>query len=113
MPNLVGLDLNCQDTFCDAVKNNFAGTTYESRQARVCAGDEASAANNLSAVCGPLSGRAQGQNILLPGSVPVYGLCTTDLSREPTRSRDLSASPTFQTLPSRNSIRGGTQHPGQ
>src|SRR2546421_6361574 len=109
MPKFVGLDLNWGNRFCDPAKGNFVGTTNEPRQTGVRAGDGASASDHLPAVCGPLSGRAQGQILLLSGSIPVHGICATDLSRKPARSRSLSAGSTLQALPSWNSICGGAQ----
>jgi hypothetical protein len=50
-------------------------------------------------VCGALSRQLQGQSVFVLGSVFVHGLCTTDLSREPTRHRRLSERALRSTLP--------------
>ena len=50
---------------------------------------------------GALSRRLQSQSLFLLGSVFVHGLCSTNLSREPTRHRRLSEGALRSTLPLR------------
>src|SRR6516225_5777214 len=52
-------------------------------------------------VCGALSRQLQDKIVFVLGSVFVHGLCTTDLSREPTRHRGLFECALQSTLPLR------------
>ena len=59
------------------------------------------------------AGRAQGQELLVSGSVSVHGVRTTDLSREPARHRGESASTVRKALPLGDSRRRCPQHSRQ
>jgi len=111
--NGLGLDLNGEGGFCDPAKHNFAGTIDEPRQAGVRATDAASSADHVSPLCDPVSRRTQGQVVLLPGSVPEYGVCAADLSRKSARHRSVSARSAVQAVSPRNSLDGRAQYSGQ
>ena len=85
MANSVGLDLNSECGFCDPAKHNFVGAIDEPRQAGVCAVDATSSVDHLPPLRYPLSGRVQSEVLLVPGSIPVHGVCTVDFSGEPSR----------------------------
>ena len=59
----------------------------------------------------PLSRRVQSEVLLVPGSIPVHGVRSVDLSGEPSRHRSMSARAKFQTLSSRDSFGGGSEAP--
>ena len=71
---ILGLDLNCERGFCDPAKNQFAGMIDEPRQARVRATDAAPSIDHVSPMRDPISGRVEGEVVLVPGSVPEHGL---------------------------------------
>src|SRR6266576_553363 len=110
---LPGLDLNFEPVICQPAMNIFAGVIDAYRQAGFCAVNGASAADDVSSLCGAIWGTSQGQAFHLFGSVPLHGLCATDVSREPARHRSLSACSVLQTLSLGFPQRGGAQHPGQ
>src|ERR1035437_10880154 len=105
-----GLDLNCACRFCDPAKYDFAGVIDEPRQAGVCAIDGTLSADDVSSLRDSLSGRTQGQDFLLPGSVPVHGVRAVDLSGEPSGHRSLLARPALQALSPRDSFGHGAQY---
>ena len=57
--------------------------------------------------------QSSSQNIHLPGSVPVHGLCTVDRPGKPARHRNLSSRVAFQSLPCRYSRKDLSQHIGR
>jgi len=99
--NSLGLGLNCECHFCDPAKRAFVGAIDEPRQAGVCAADAASSADHPPPLRRPQSGRVQGEVLLVPGSVPVHGVRTVDLSGEPSGHRSMPARTKLQTLSSR------------
>src|SRR6266700_4372644 len=106
-------DLNREYKVCDPAMRSIAGTNNVRGKAGVCASHGASAAAHVSTNRGPLCGRAEGEVVLVPGSVPVHGVRTADLSREPARHRSLSACAALQALSPRDSVDGRAQHVGQ
>jgi hypothetical protein len=62
---------------------------------------------------GALSRRLQSQSVFVLGSVFVHGLCSTNLSREPTRHRRLSECALRSTLPLRFPQPRLSQHVGR
>src|SRR5215510_12888485 len=110
---LPGLDLNFEPLICHPARNLLAGVIDVYGQAGLCAVDGTSAADNLASLCGALRWTSQDQAFYLFGSIPVDGICTTDLSREPARHRSLSARAVFQAPSLELSQHGGAQHPGQ
>jgi len=112
---LSGLDLNLRPVFCDPASTSWVAEGIdERRQVRVCAADAASSAFDVSPLRATLRWRAQGEELLLLGSVPVHGLRTADLSRKPARYRGVSESPALQALSLRISSKQYlAQHPGQ
>src|SRR5689334_21112162 len=96
---LSGLDLNLQLGFCHPAGISWlAEVRDERRQVRVCAVDAAPSAFDVPPLRATVPGRAQSQELLLLRPIPVYGLRTTDLSREPARYRGVSKSTTLQAL---------------
>jgi len=110
---LPGLDLNFEPLICHPARNLFAGGIDAYWQAGFCAVDGTSAADNLPSLCSALRWTSQNQAFHLFGSIPVDGVCTTDLSREPARYRSLSARAVLQALSLGLSQHRGAQHPGQ
>src|SRR5688572_15939142 len=96
---LPGLDLNFQPAFCHPAMNLVVGVIDASRQVGIRTVDGTSAANNLSSLCGALRGTPQSPAFQLFGSVPVNGLCATDVSRKSARYRSLSTRSVLQALP--------------
>src|SRR3974377_1869574 len=80
-----GLDLNFGPLICQPASNLFAGGIDAYGQVDLCAVDGASAADNLSSLCGALWWTSQGQTVQLFGSIPLDDLCATDFSRKHAR----------------------------
>src|SRR4249920_1205024 len=110
---LFGLDLKSEWAFCHPAKNSFAEVIDAHRQTGLCSVDGSSAANNPSSLRRPLWWTSQSPAFQLSGSVPVDGIRAIDVSRKPARYRSLSSGSVFQTLPSRHSFEGRSQHLGQ
>src|SRR3974377_24226 len=108
-----GLDLNFGPLICQPASNLFAGGIDAYGQVDLCAVDGASAADNLSSLCGALWWTSQGQTVQLFGSIPLDDLCATDFSRKPARYRSFSARPVLQALPPGHPLHGIAQHLGQ
>src|ERR1035437_9207694 len=113
MINYLGLDLNNACGFCDPAKYDFAGVIDEPRQAGVCAIDGTLSADDIPSLRDSLSGRTQGQDFLVPGSVPVYGVRAVDLSGEPSGHRSLLACAALQTVSPWDSFGDRAQYAGQ
>src|SRR5271165_3580461 len=95
----LGLDLNI-DTATRTVTAVLAAESLDaSRPARFCAVDAPSSAHNVSSMRGAVLGRAQGQELLVSGSVSVHGVRAADLSGEPSRYRGEPASTVRKALP--------------
>src|SRR5665647_789809 len=75
------------------------GLNYVHWKTYFLSSDGASSASCLSSMRRSLSRQFQGQGIYLSRPVSVYGLCSTHLSRKPSRYRGLSSCPEEQTLP--------------
>ncbi len=103
-------DLNVARLFDDPELRVTAGVVDVHGQAGFRAADGAPAAAHVSSLRRALPGRAQGQELLVPRSVPVHGLRVADLSREPARHRSLPASAGQQALSSGDSQPGRVQH---
>ena len=71
---ILGLDLNSDNGFCDPAKDYFAGMWHEPRQARFRSTDATSAVDHISTLRQSISGRAQSEVVLLPGSIPEHGI---------------------------------------
>src|SRR5277367_4361042 len=113
LPFFLGLDLNI-DTASRTVTAVLAAESLDaSRPARFCAVDAPSSTDNVSSMRGALRGRAQGQELLLSGSVSVHGVRTTDLSGEPSRHRGEPASTVRKALPLGDSRHCCPQHSRQ
>src|SRR5437879_4039347 len=82
-------------------------------KAGVCPTDGASAAAHLSALRGEVPESLSDVDVLAFGSIPVYGLCTAHLSREPARHRDLLACALGQAVPLGYPWRHRAQHLGR
>ena len=82
-------------------------------QNHLLASDRISANAHLSQVRGAVQWQPEGSNLHLFGSVPLYGLCATHLSRKSTRHRSLSSSPTIQAIPHGYSRPGVSKHIGR
>src|ERR1039457_5033719 len=108
-----GLDLDCACRFCDPAKYDFAGVIDEPGQAGVCASDGTHAADDIPSLRDAVSGRTQGEDFLVPGSVPVHGVRAVDLSGEPSGHRSLLACLAFQALSPWDSFGHGAQYAGQ
>src|SRR5512135_3326502 len=80
------------------------GVNHVHRQARFLSGDGASTAPRFPSVRRSLQWQLQGQGVLLPRPVSLYGLCSTDLSREPAGHRILFAGTEEQALSHGNSL---------
>src|ERR1035437_7228403 len=113
MINYLGLDLNNACGFCDTAKYDVAGVIDEPRQAGVCAIDGTLSADDISSLRDALSGRTQGQDFLLPGSVLVHGVRAVDLSGEPSGHRSLLACAALQALSPWDPFGHGPQYAGQ
>src|SRR5215216_5611399 len=96
--SLSGVDLNLHRSFCDSASSWLVEAFDEPRQVRFRAVDAAPSPFHFWSLRAVLQRRAQGQELLLLGPVPVYGLRTTDLSRKSARYRDLSQSTALQAL---------------
>ena len=77
-----GLDLNFKTAICDPARHSLAGDSDALGQIGVRANHAAFAADDVSSLRGTLRRRAQGQELFLSRSIPLHGLCPTDLSRE-------------------------------
>src|SRR6266850_5911208 len=106
-------DLSREGKVCDPVMRSIAGANYVCGKAGVCASHGASAAAHVSTNRGPLCGGAEGEVVLVPGSVPVHGVRATDLSGEPARHRGVSARAALEALPPRDSFDRRTQYARQ
>src|ERR1700751_2245914 len=95
---LTGLDLNLQVASGTVPAILAAGSLDASTPARLCAAHAPSSAQHVSSLRGALRRRAQGQELLLSGSVSVHGLCAADLSGKPARYRGVPASTVLQAL---------------
>ena len=69
-----GLDLNWNYRFCHAPKTDFGEWHDEPRNVGFCTVDAASSVDNVSSLRGQIPWRTQGQDILVPRSVSLYGL---------------------------------------
>ena len=88
--NLFGLDLNVEAQNRRFLRISAQGS-YASGQARFFADHDLSAIDHFSAVRCDASGRTQGQEFFLSGSILRYGIRSTDVSRIPARHRSQSA----------------------
>src|SRR5688572_21712858 len=102
-------DLNCKYRVCDLAMDSIAGANHVHRQAGLRATHGTSPAAYLSPNRGALCRRTQSQNVFLPRSFSLHGLCATDLSRELARYRNVSASTAIQAVSPRYSLDGCTQ----
>src|SRR5918996_2192095 len=110
---LSGLDLNFEPLICHPARNLFAGVIDGYGQTGLCAVDGTFAADDFSSMCGALRWTSQDQAFHLFGSIPVDGVCATDLSRESQRYRGVSSCALHQALSLGLSQHRGAQHPGQ
>lgn len=83
-----GLDLNRAGSMLA-----LAEPSHEHRKTRLCSTHDAPSLDHVSAVRRQLWRGTQGQAVHLHGSIPVYGLCPTDLPGKSARHRSLSAQP--------------------
>ena len=106
-----GLDLkHAAASICNPARNSLAGDIDALGQAGVRANHATFSADDVSSLCGALWRGAQGQELFLSRSVPVYGLRPADLSREPARHRGVFACPGEQALPHGDSQSDIAQH---
>src|ERR1700747_1256797 len=110
---LSGLDLNCEPLICHPAMNLLAGVIDAHGQTGVCTVDGTFAADDFSSMCGTLRWSSQDQAFHLFGSIPVDGVCATDLSRESQRYRGVSSRAVLQALSLRLSQCRGAQYPSQ
>ena len=114
MPILPVTDLNLKTRICEASQEFILGVNHLRRQISVCAIDGASSDPYFSTDRQTLRWRLQGSNLFLPRSVLLYGVCTTHLSREPSRYRSLLSSTTLQVISSGDSFKTSiSQYPSQ
>src|ERR1700680_667945 len=97
MAIFLAVDLNVPET--QPARNLPVGWIHEFGQICFRASDGSSASRRVPKLRCPLSRRAQGKEILLPRSVPVYGLRTADLSREFARHRSMPTCAKLEALP--------------
>ena len=107
---LFGLDLKRCSSICDPARNSIAGGIDEPGKAGVRASHTTSAADNVSAVRGPVRRRAQGQELFLPRSISVHGVRSTDVWGKSARHRSVSASARKQAVPHGHSKPSVAQH---
>ena len=116
LQNLVfqsGLDLNVERQTYGLLRSCAKGR-YAPRQARVFSAHGLSANEHLSALCCQASWRAQGQGLLVPGSILCYDVCATDLPGILARYRSQPASTSQSAVPHGLSLRYDfSQHAGQ
>src|SRR5574337_31409 len=105
-----GLDLNVEPQTSSPLRGGPAWGGDASRQARFRSGHGAPAAVDVPALCGALRRPAQGQELLVPGSVLRDGLRAVDVSRVVARHRSVSGNATATALPLGFSFAGGSQH---
>src|SRR5687768_9658465 len=110
---LCGLDLNFEPLIGHPAMNLLAGVIDAYGQTGVCAVDGTFAADDFTSMCGTLRCTSQDQAFHLFGSIPVDGVCATDLSRESERYRGVSSCAVLQALSLGLSQHRGAQHPGQ
>ena len=87
----LGLDLSSQGKSWRRVEFVSSGPDKELEQARCCAVDAATSADDVSSLRGSLRRRVQEQCLLVPGPVSEHGFCAADLVREFARHRGLPA----------------------
>lgn len=83
------------------------------RKNSFCSTDEFSTNARFSQVCTAIPRQLQGAKVFMPGSIPVYGICSADLSRESARYRSLSACCTPKALPHGYSRKSCSKHSGR
>lgn len=98
--NFAVTDLNFDPAICKPAMNFHAGTNHVFRQAGARATHGSSSAAYLSPNRQTIRQRIQSNNVFLSRSRPLTGLRTTDLSREPTRYRNLFTGSAIQALSS-------------
>src|ERR1700680_4667542 len=108
-----GLDLNFVADICHPARQPFAGGVDEFGKTGVRADYGASAADDVSPLCGALRGRAQSQIVLVPRSIPVHGLCAAYLSGEPAGHRSVFACSRYQAVSPGYPRQRSAQHLGQ
>src|SRR5262245_33643544 len=92
---LSGLDLNFEPPIC---LNLPAGVIGAHGRFVFCSADGAFAADDFSSMFGALRWTSQDQAFHLFGSIPVDGVCATDVSRESQRYRGVSWCALHQAL---------------
>ena len=95
------------------------GFTFLAGEANVRGADRFFAAHALSSIadfspmCSPLPGRSPHQTIQMSRSIPLHGLCPTDLPRKPTRHSGVPTSAASETLPHGNPRTSLQEHTGR
>ena len=109
-PYFLGLDLNIDSASRTVTAVPAAESIDASRPARFFAVDAPSSADDVPPLRGALCRGAQGQELLVSGSVPVHGLRAADLPRESARYRVEPSSPGGEALPLGDSRQRVPQH---
>src|SRR3989339_1255593 len=99
-------------SFSPELVPDVTGVSYAHRIHRVFSTHGPSPSARVSQVRESLPWQLQGTVIHLYGPIPVYGLCTTHLSRKLARYRSVSAGRGVQALPHGYTRADSPQHPG-
>src|ERR1700682_2210000 len=104
------IDLNSRLLYChsEAAK----GVVHEQWPNDFCSGDGFSSLDGILSLRGPLPGRLQSAELLLLGSVSLFGLRATHRARKPARYRSVSALAAVEALSSGFSRPHLSQHAG-
>ena len=107
------IDLNSKRQIGHAPAQLREGVARVHRQTHFLASDRSPTHAYISTLRRALSWQPQDQKLLLSGPIPVHGLCTTHLPREPARHRSLPSRPAKQTLSHGHSQQDFMQYLGQ
>ena len=111
--SMFGLDLKHLPSICDPARNCLAGGLDEFGQTGVLASHRALAAYDVWPLRGTLWRYVQGQKFFLSRPIPLYGFCSTDLSRKLARHRSVPARATAQALSHGHQEPGVPQYSGR
>src|SRR5271163_2089904 len=91
-----GVDLNGWRAQC--LRNFLRRRAHVYRQDVVRAAHGFCAVDDVREDCGAVQRRPSGANTVLRRTIPSHGVCSTDLSREPARYRNLPVGPSVETI---------------
>ena len=89
------------------------GPANAHREDRFLTTDRLPAETRIRQMCSSVSRQLSDTNFLLSRPIPLYGLCSDNISAEPSGHRNLSASHAIQTIPLRHPRKNFSQHSGK